>query len=55
MDYNARIADLKGAIKIRMDNKQSSSALLDRLSKIRTLQIKAEMREEKKRGQSNRV
>lgn len=48
MDYEAKIADIKGALKIKADNRQSTSVLLDRLSKVRTLQIKKEMRDEKK-------
>lgn len=48
MDYEAKIADMKGAIKIKTSAHQSTSVLLDRLAKIRTLQIKAEMRNEKK-------
>lgn len=48
MDYEAKIADLKGAIKIKISAHQSTSVLLDRLAKIRTLQIQKEMRDEKK-------
>lgn len=50
MDYEAKIADLKGAIKIRADNRQSTSVLLDRMSKVRTMQIKKEIREDAMRN-----
>lgn len=49
MDYDAKIADIKGAIKIKVDNRQSTAVLINRLSQVRTLQIKKEMRDERKR------
>lgn len=52
MDFDAKIADLKGAIKIKVDNRQSTSVLINRLSQVRTLQIKKEMRDERKREKS---
>ena len=48
MDYEAKIADLKAAVRIKTSARQSTSVLLDRLAKIRTLQIQKEMRDEKK-------
>lgn len=50
MDYDAKIKDLKGAIKIKVDNRQSTAILINRLSQVRTLQIKKEMRDERKRA-----
>jgi len=52
MDYDAKIADLKAAIMIKVCNRQSTAVLLNRLSKVRTLQIKAEMRDQKKRAKA---
>jgi hypothetical protein len=49
MDYEAKIADIKGAILIKVDNRQSTAILVNKLSKVRTMQIKAEMKEERKR------
>lgn len=48
INYDAKIADLKGAIKIKVDNRQSTAVLINRLSQVRTLQIKKEMRDAKK-------
>lgn len=48
MDYAAKIADIKSAIKLKTSARQSTAVLLNKLSKVRTLQIKAEMRNENK-------
>lgn len=50
IDYNAKIADLQRTIKIRADSRKSTAFHLGRLSQVRTLQIKQEMRDEKKRA-----
>jgi len=49
MDYEARIADIQGAIRIKTSARQSTAVLVNKLAKVRTLQIKAEMRDERKR------
>ena len=48
MDYEAKIEDIKAAIRIKTSARQSTAVLLDKLSKVRTMQIKAEMRAERK-------
>lgn len=55
MDYAAKIEDLKGAIKIKMDNRQSTAVLVDKLAKVRTLQIKAEIKEDRKRDRAKEI
>lgn len=52
IDYDVRITDIKGAIKIKVDNRQSTAVLINRLSQVRTMQIKKEMRDERKREKS---
>ena len=49
MDYEARIADIQGAIRIKTSARQSTAVLVNKLARVRTLQIKAEMRDERKR------
>lgn len=48
-DYEAKIADIKGAIKIKVNNRQSTAILVNRLSQVRTMQIKKEMADDRKR------
>lgn len=55
MDYEAKISDLKGAIKIKVDNRQSTAVLINRLSQVRTLQIEKEMRDERKAIKATKV
>lgn len=52
MDYAAKIEDLQGAIRIKTSARQSTAVLVNKLSKVRTLQIKQEMRAEKKKAKS---
>jgi len=54
VDYEAQIADIQGAIKIKTSARQSTAVLLNKLSKVRTLQIKAEMRDQRKREREAR-
>jgi len=55
INYDAKIADIKGAIKIKVDNRQSTAVLINRLSQVRTLQIKKEMRDERKAMKAAKV
>ncbi len=48
MDYEAKIADLKGARRIKQSARQSTAVIDSKMAKFRTLQIKKEMRDEKK-------
>lgn len=49
IDYEAKIEDLKGARRIKQRERQSTALIDNKMSRYRTLQIKAEMKAEAKR------
>ena len=52
MDYAAMIEDIKGAIKIKEAARQSTEVLHHKLTAVRTKQLKAELRDERKRAKA---